>query len=137
MPILNLNQTADLVTRKLPKVISPDLHRVADYAMIGGFAGAGILYWKRNRRAAIASLLCGGSMLALALATRYDGERSGRMSFAEHHRTELGMAAAFALLPRLLRIGKVAKAHFVIQSVALTAFTNLTEFGPPDTESIR
>ena len=124
MPLLT--KTTDFATRRLPKVISPGAHKVADYAMMSGFALAGLVYWKRDRRAAIASLLCGGSMLALTLATQYDGERGHRMSFSEHRRTELGMAAAFSLIPKVLQTGKMAKTHFLVQAAALTAIGNMT-----------
>lgn len=126
MPILT--KAADLATRKLPKFISPQAHKTADYAIMSGFAAAGVVYWNRDRRAAVASWLCGGSMLALNLATRYG--QSGRkrpVSFLDHRRTELGMAAAIALIPKLMRIGKMARAHFTLQSAALIALGNLTE----------
>ena len=93
MPILT--KATDLATRKLPKFISPQAHRAADYAIVSGFAAAGVVYWNRNRRAAIASWLCGGSMLVLNLATHYDGVGKKRpVSLVDHRRTELGMAAA-------------------------------------------
>ena len=124
MPLLT--KTTDLATRKLPKVISPQAHKLADYAMMSGFALAGLVYWKRDRRAAIASLLCGGSMLALTLATEYNGQRGHRMSFSEHRRTEMGMAAAFSLIPGILKTGKMAKTHFLVQAAALTAIGNMS-----------
>ena len=126
MPILT--KAADLATRKLPKFISPQVHRTADYAIMTGFAVAGMFYWKRNRRAAIASWLCGGSMLVLDLVTHYDrAEKNGPGSFVEHRRTELGMAVGFALVPKLLGIERMARIHFTVQSAVLIALANLTE----------
>lgn len=126
MPILT--KAADLATQRLPKFISPQVHRTADYAIMTGFAAAGMVYWKRNRRAAVASWLCAGSMLMLDLATHYDRtEKKGPLSFADHRRTELGMAAAFALVPGVLGIERTARTHFTVQSAALIALANLTE----------
>lgn len=124
MPLLI--EATYLATRKLPKVISPKAHKAADYLLIGGFALAGMVYWNRDRRAAIASMLCGGSLLALTLATQYDGKSGAWIGFSEHRKTELGMAGVFSLIPKILQTGKVTKTHFLVQAAALTAIGNMT-----------
>ena len=91
MPFLLM--TVELVARRLPTFLSPDAHRKADYAVVGGFAAAGLVYWNKDRRGAIASIICAGSLLALDLATNYDGQTRKKFSLSEHRSAELGMAA--------------------------------------------
>lgn len=122
-----LTKTTDFATRKLPKFISPSAHKSADYLIMGGFAGAGIVYWRKNRGAAVASLFCAGSMLALISATAYRGRKGKLMGFPQHRKLESGMATAFAFIPELLDMGRMAKAHFAVQAAVLAAIGNLTE----------
>ena len=125
MPLLI--KTLDLATRHLPKVLSPEAHRNADYVLIGGFALGGLAYWRKDRPAAIASAVCAGSMLALNLATQYNGQPQNKMSFADHRRAELGLAALCSLIPRIWRTGRLAKAHFLVQAAVLVTLDNLTD----------
>lgn len=124
--MLALTKTADLATRKLPKFISPESHRTIDYLIAGGFALAGAVYWRRDRRTAVASLACGVSMVALTMATRFNGSRAKPISLRDHRRVETGMAAAFALLPEFLGLKNRGKEHFIVQAAVLTAVGNLT-----------
>ena len=54
MPIL-ANATK-AVTDRMPKVISPGVHAIIDYATAGTFFAMGALFWSRNKRAAVSSL---------------------------------------------------------------------------------
>ena len=121
-----LIKAADLATRNFPKILTPQAHKKADYILMIGFGLAGLVYWKRDRRAAIASILCGGSMLALTLTTHYNVPVGDQMSFSEHKRAELGMAALCSLLPGVLQTGKMARTHFLAQAAALIAVSNMT-----------
>ena len=68
---------ADAVTRRLPKMVSPTGHAIADYITIGVFAAAGALFWRSNKRAAIGAVLCGGAELALSPLTDYQAALPG------------------------------------------------------------
>ena len=45
MPVLE--KFIQLVRKSLPKVISPTVHAIADYATAGVFLVAGLLFWKK------------------------------------------------------------------------------------------
>ena len=49
------------VTERLPKVIKPKAHAVLDYVMAGTLITLGAFFWKRNKRAAIGAMACGGA----------------------------------------------------------------------------
>lgn len=75
----------DAITRRAPKFISPKAHAVIDYLMIGTFFVTGALLWRRNRRAAISALMCGGAELTNTLLTDYPGGVAPVISFLGHH----------------------------------------------------
>ncbi len=49
---------------KMPKVIDPTTHAVLDYAIAGSFLLMGVRFWRRSKRAAIGSLVCGGAVVS-------------------------------------------------------------------------
>lgn len=121
---------ADTITRRLPKVLSPEGHAIADYVTIGIFAVAGGLFWKTNKRAATAAWMCGAAELLLNFITDYPGGVVKLMSFPAHGKVDLGLAALAATMPELLSF-REGKNLFLIQSGAITANTNLTRFRSP------
>ena len=58
---------------RLPKVIKPQPHAIVDYAVAGSFMLMGALSWRRNKRAAVGSLICGGATAVNSLLTDYPG----------------------------------------------------------------
>jgi hypothetical protein len=124
-----LHAVADTVTRRLPKVVSSRGHAIADYVTAGIFVAAGALFWKRNKRAAAASLLCGSAGLVLNLMTDYPGGIARVVSFPKHGRIDIGLAALTATMPELLGFHH-GRSFFLLQSGAITATTNLTRFNP-------
>ena len=74
MPLLQSSIKA--VGSPLPKLISPKAHAIADYTTAAAFLAAGALFWKRSKRAAVASLICGGAELAVELLTCSSSARS-------------------------------------------------------------
>jgi hypothetical protein len=120
----------DSVTRRLPKFVSPKQHAIADCLFAGTFLLAGALYWRRNRRASISALACGGAELANILLTNYPGERGKALGFPLHGRIDFGVAAMSALMPEFMSFNHdPRKKFFLRQSVLITAITNLTNFG--------
>ena len=59
MPILN--SLAKVVAKPLPRMVSPEAHAVVDYITIGSFLMSAGYFWQRNKRAALAALICGGA----------------------------------------------------------------------------
>lgn len=86
----------------LPKVMSPRTHAIADIAIIGSFATMGALFWKKHRRAAVASLVCAGCAAANTLLTDFPGGVTGALSFRTHSRIEAMLASSAAALPGFL-----------------------------------
>ena len=122
-----LHAVADTITRRLPKVVSPEAHAIADYIAIGIFAVAGGLFWRSNKRAALAAWACGGAELLLNAITDYPGGVARIVSFPAHRKIDLGLAAITATMPELLGI-REGRRFFLIQSGAITAAANLTRF---------
>ena len=127
MPVLS--STADVLTRKLPKVIEGKAHLAVDYAVAGSLFATGSWYWRRNRRAALGALACGASCVGLALLTSYPGRKKKSISFPLHGKIETGLAAMIATMPEFLRIeGERERRYFLTTAGILTVASNLTRF---------
>ena len=61
-----LNKIAKVVAKPIPRMITPKGHAVIDYANVGLFLGTTAWFWRRNQRAAMASLICGSAELAVS-----------------------------------------------------------------------
>jgi hypothetical protein len=130
MPILT--GAVDQITRRFPKVVSPKAHAVVDYLTIGTFLVAGALFWRKNRRAAIGSLLCGGAELAVNLLTDYPGGHSRLISFPTHAKVDIGLAAVAATMPEFMDFAHEGERHFFsVQAGIITVAANLTDFADP------
>lgn len=124
-----LTGAADVASRRLPKVVSADAHAAIDYVMVGSFAAAGAWFWRRNRRAALASWICGGSLLGLTLLTSYPGKGRRAIAYPLHGKLETGIAAMVAAMPEFLRLEDDRERHyFTVKAGLLTILSNLTSF---------
>ena len=127
MPILT--SVANKVTKPLPKVLSPKGHAIADYLTIGAFFAVAALYWKRNKRAALASFITGGAELVVNLLTDYPGGVTDVISYRTHGKIDLGLAAMSATMPEFMAFADDReKTFFLAQAASITAITNLTDF---------
>lgn len=115
---------------KMPKMIDPTTHAVLDYAVAGSFLIMGIVCWKRNKRAAIGSLLCGGAAAANIMFTDYPGSGSRKpISYNVHGHIDTGIAGMAAAMPRLLSFEDKKEAKFFeIEAISNTAIAALTDF---------
>ena len=114
---------------KMPKVIDPRTHAVLDYAVAGSFLLMGILFWKRNKRAAVSSLFCGGAAAANIWLTDYPGGAHTLISYKTHGHIDTGIAGMTAAMPRLLRFEEESEARFFeVEALAETAIVGLTDF---------
>jgi len=82
MPILNT--ATKVLVKPVPKFLSAKAHAVVDYMTVGSFLMSAAWLWPRNKRAALAALICGGAELALALLTNYPGGVKKAISFHTH-----------------------------------------------------
>lgn len=124
-----LQKGVTMAARRLPKVISPRTHSALDFAVAGSFLLAGAIFWKRNRRAALGSLLCGGATAALSLLTDYSGRSGKPISYSMHGEIDAGLIAMTAAVPRLVGIEDDPEARFFAgQVMAKTAITAMTSF---------
>jgi hypothetical protein len=114
---------------KMPKVINPGTHAVLDYAVAGIFLAMGATLWKRNRRAAVGSLVCGGAAALNAMVTDYPGGLVHAIDYRTHGRVDAGLAALTASAPRLLGFSDQDEARFFsFQALAETVVTSLTDY---------
>lgn len=114
---------------KLPKIIRPKSHAMIDYAVAGSFMLMGALWWRRNRRAAVSSLICGGATAVNNLLTDYPGGMFGVISYRSHGRIDTGIAGLTAAIPRFMSFRDQPEARFfTIHALGQTAITGLTDF---------
>ena len=124
-----LTSTADVATRRLPKLLSVEAHQAADFLLAGSFAAAGAWFFRRNRRAALAAWISGASLLGLTLLTSYPGKKRRHLAFPLHGKIETGMAAMIAGMPEFLRLEDEKERHFfTLKAGLLTVISNLTAF---------
>jgi hypothetical protein len=127
MPVLN--SVVKVVAKPLPRMISPQAHAIMDYVMVGSFFAGAAFFWRRNKRAALASLLCGGARLAVSLLTDYPGGVRKVIRFHTRREIDLGLAAMTATMPEFLAFKDAPqKNFFVVQGVITTAANELTQF---------
>ena len=118
-----------LAAGRMPKMISPRVHSALDYAVAGSFLLFGALFWKRNRRAAVGSLLCGGATAAVSLLTDYSGRNGKPISYPVHGQIDTGLIAMTAAMPKLMSIEDKREARFFSrQALAKTAITAMSNF---------
>ena len=128
MPMLT--SATNMLTRRLPKIISPKAHAVVDYITAGAFLLTGAFYWSRNKRAALGAFICGGAEVATALLTDYPGGIKKVISFRNHGKIDIGLAAMTATMPEFMSFRHTReKSFFLGQAGMMTAVSNLTDFG--------
>ena len=126
MPILN--RLTKIAAKPLPRIVGPKAHAVIDYASVAVFLGAVPIFWRRNERAAIGSLICGSTELALALLTDYQGRDKKLISFPAHRQIDYGLAAMTASMPKLLSFNSADEAKFFrFKGALITLLGELTK----------
>jgi hypothetical protein len=131
MPMVN--NLVKMAAKPLPNVISPKGHAVIDYMIAGAFFATAGLFWRQNKRAAVASLLCGGAQLAVSMLTDYPGGVRRSIKFQTRRKLDLGLAAMAAAMPEFLNFeDEPQQKFFTAQGVLLTVTNELTDF--PDTD---
>ena len=117
------------LSNRLPKVIGPKAHAIIDYGMAASFILTGALLWKKSKRAAIASFICGGNEITTAMLTDYPGGVAKVISFPTHGKIDAGFAGVIASMPNLMGFSdRGYAAFFRAQGLAMAAVTGLTDF---------
>jgi hypothetical protein len=127
MPILN--SAVQLATKPFPRAISPKTHAIIDYATAASFFVTAGFFWRRRKRAAIASLIAGGAGLAVNLLTNYPGGVKKVINFETHREIDLGLAAMTATLPEFLAFKNTGeRKFFLVEGAMITAVSQLSRF---------
>lgn len=123
-----LNTVAKVITKPMPRMISPKSHSVLDYVTAGVFLASAGFFWKRNKRAAIASLVSGSAVAAVSALTEYPGGVNGVFGLEKHRNIEVGLAGMIAAMPEFFSFAdEPEKNFFRIQGVLMTCLTELTD----------
>jgi hypothetical protein len=113
----------------MPKMIGPGTHAVIDYAVAATFFTAGALFWRRHKRAAISSFVCGAAATANALLTDYPGGVWKKMSFETHGKIDAGLAGLTATMPSAMFFRDDDESRFFVATgIVETAVTALSDF---------
>ncbi|MBS1804378.1 MAG: hypothetical protein JST28_13510 [Acidobacteria bacterium] len=124
-----LNSVAKAITKPMPRMISPRSHSMLDYVTAGVFIASAGFFWRRNRRAAIASLVSGTAVAAMSALTEYSGQSNGVFDLEKHRDIEIGMAAMVAAMPTFFSFAdEPEKNFFLVQGVLMTCVSQLTDF---------
>jgi hypothetical protein len=124
-----INSLARVVAKPVPRMISPRVQAILDYLLVGSFFGTASWFWRRNKRAALAALLCGSAKLAVTMLT--DNPGGVRKVIRPHARREidLGLAAMVATMPEFLAFkDEPEKKFFLVQGALITVGSELTQY---------
>jgi hypothetical protein len=114
---------------RMPKLLSPRSHALADFVMAGVFGLMAVAFWKRNRRAAFAALAFATAETATSLMTDYPGGILPVIDFPTHGKVDTALAAATFAFPNLLDFEDDPEAkYFRFLGLNLTVITGLTDF---------
>lgn len=130
MPMLN--SLTKVAAKPLPRMISPKAHAILDYVIVGTFFASAGWFWRRNKRAAIASLLSGGAKLAVSLMTDYPGGVRKVIHYPVRREIDLGIAAMVATMPEFLAFkNEPQRKFFLAEGALITAVNELAQIPEP------
>lgn len=130
MPMLN--SITKVAAKPLPRMISPKAHAILDYVIVGTFFASAGWFWRRNKRAAIASLLSGGAKLAVSLMTDYPGGVRKVIHYPVRREIDLGIAAMVATMPEFLAFkNEPQRKFFLAEGALITAVNELAQIPEP------
>ena len=99
--------------RRVPKMITPRVHRWLDIAVTSYFVGLGIWFAVRGKgRAATAAFLNGGMVAGVSMNTDYDGDGVKPIDFKMHGTMDAVQATTAALAPTMLGFGDEPEAKY-------------------------
>jgi len=120
---------SELATKPLPKVIHPKTHAIIDWATAGAFIASGALLWRKNKRAALAAMVCGNLIGSLIALTDCPEGLWKKISFETHGNVDPGVSALVASMPNLLGFSNQTESKlFQSIGIGLAAVRGLTNF---------
>jgi hypothetical protein len=125
-----LEQGTRMLSKHLPKVISPKTHAIIDYAVIAtGFLAVAGMAWNSHRKAAVVSLACGIAELTNIFLTDMPGGLFKAIDFPTHGRIDAGFSAVCTALPNLMDFtAEWPSSFFRAHGLAIAATTGMTDF---------
>lgn len=119
--------------KRLPKVISPEVHGVIDYAHAAFFLCAGFFLWKRNRAAAVTAFATSAFVLTESMITDYPFGVEPIISFETHGKLDAAMASASLVAPKLLGFSDSgASTLFRVNALVTGAIVGFTDYRSPE-----
>jgi hypothetical protein len=120
---------AKVIAKPLPRVVSPKAQAILDYILVGSFIGTATWFWRHNKRAALAALLCGGAKLAVTLLTDSPGGVRRVITPRARREIDLGLAAMVATMPEFFAFkDEPQKKFFLAQGALITIGSELTQY---------
>lgn len=114
---------------RLPKVIDARNHGIIDYCHAALFLGMALVFRKKNPKAALASAVTGGFLLAESLLTDYPLGAARMIPFALHGQMDAGFAAASLAIPKVFGFaGTPAAGIFTANAFLEGAVVGMTGF---------
>ncbi|MBV9073902.1 MAG: hypothetical protein JOZ10_09740 [Acidobacteria bacterium] len=127
MPIAT--KLTELVTKPLPKMITPKTHAIIDWGTAGAFFAFSALLWKKNKRASIGAMICGDLIGTLIFLTDCPGGVVKKISFETHGKVDPGVSALVASIPNMLGFSDEKESKlFQSMGIGLAAVRSLTAF---------
>ena len=124
-----INTGLDTLETRLPKVISPTIHGIIDYAHAAFFLTVGLLCRRSNKRAGAAAFTTSGFILAQSLLTDYRFGAKPVLSFETHGKMDSAFAASSWLIPRIFGFKETAAAKiFEGNSIAEASVVGMTDW---------
>jgi len=126
-----MQKVSGMAIEKMPKVISPKGHAIADYVMAAGAFTAAALFFKSGHKiAGIGALVAGVGELTNPLITNFPGGVWDVISFPTHGRVDVGLTSMVASIPRMMKLdGGMESKFFYMHAAAATTVVALTDFG--------
>lgn len=123
------NNLVKMAVKPFPRMVSPNRRALVDIMIASAFLATAGLFWRQNRRAAAASLLCGSAQLGVSLLTDYAGWDRKPIKLSARRNLDLRLAAMTAAMPEFLHFRREPERKFFIaQGMLMTLANELTRF---------
>jgi len=124
-----INEVNEKLENNLPKVISPTMHGVIDYAHAAFFFTVGLACSRSNKRAAWAAFATSGFILVQSLLTDYRLGAKPVIPFKMHGKMDTVFASSSWLMPVLFGFkGTAAAKIFEGNSIAEASVVGMTDW---------
>ena len=124
-----IQQFSGLANDRLPKVITPKGHAVADYLVAAGAFIAAFAFFKSGRKAAgIGALITGAVQVLNPMITDFPGGVFDVIDFPTHGRVDMGANSMAASMPQVLGLHDGESKFFYIHAGIGLAVTAMTDY---------